>query len=116
MTTATSETEIEMTTCDACECEITEEQHEDHDGLCPACLAETFICRDCEGRTLKTDAHATVKGHCEACGDAKLEDRRQERFDAAAESARDLLEALIDLDDLAAVKKAVAALKRLQPK
>jgi hypothetical protein len=121
-TTTTIETETddapEMTTCDGCECPITEEQYDANDGagLCEACLAETFVCKDCEGRVHHTDAHSVLKNRCEACGDAKVEERRQERHDKATEEARELLEALVDLGDLAVIRRAVAILKRLQPK
>ena len=110
-----TEDENEAMQCDGCEVEISVELYDANDGLCEACLAETFICKGCEGRTHKTDAHAVVKSRCEVCGDELLEERRQERLDAAAEAARDLLEAIIDLDDLAVVKKALSALKRIHP-
>ncbi|MFI5458966.1 MAG: hypothetical protein ACHRXM_26355 [Isosphaerales bacterium] len=104
-----------MTPCDGCEAEITDEWYEANDGLCPACLAETFVCRGCEGRTHRTGAHSVVKTHCETCGDELLEERRQARHDKATEEARELLEAIIELDDLDAIFKAVKALKKLQP-
>jgi len=105
----------EMTTCDNCNRDMTEDDFDANDGLCTECLAGTFTCAECGERTFKTDEHPLVKTMCEACGDQAVEDRRQGRLSKAADAARDLLEAIIDLDDLGLVRKAVAALKRLQP-
>ena len=105
-----------MTTCDGCNKAISEELHDANDGLCADCLAETFICKGCEGRTHQTDAHTVVKTRCETCGDELLEECRQARLDAAAESARELLEAIIESDDLAVLRKALALLRKLKPK
>jgi hypothetical protein len=105
-----------MTTCDNCTREISEDQYDDHDGLCAECLAGTFTCEECGERTFQTDAHGLLKTMCESCGDQELEERRQERLDKAAEELRDLTEAIIDLDDFGTIRKAVAVLKRLLPK
>jgi hypothetical protein len=109
MTTATED----MVTCDSCEREIEESTYDVNDGLCPACLARTFMCGECEERTLKAEVHAHFKNLCESCGESKAEEERQEALDAAAEELRELVESIIDGDDLAVVRKALATLKRV---
>jgi peptide subunit release factor 1 (eRF1) len=108
MTTATAD----MTTCDGCEAEMTEALYDASEGLCDACMRLRFTCSECEELTLKTDAHATHKTMCESCGESKAEEERQEALDKAAEELRDLVEEVIGGEDLAVIKKALAALKR----
>ena len=80
-----TEDDTEYTWCDHCRESITQEAYDANDGLCETCKAETFVCKGCEGRTHRTNAHTTVKTPCEACGDELLEERRQERLDAGRE-------------------------------
>jgi hypothetical protein len=110
------ETDDEWTNCDECLESVTCDDYGANDGLCAACLAKTFVCEECEERTQKTDAHKTHGTLCEGCGDSKEEEIAQERLDAAKDSARETLEAILDLDDLAAALKALAALKKITPK
>jgi hypothetical protein len=109
-------TETETVTCDGCEAEISVDLYDANDGLCPVCLAETFVCEDCAGRCHQSDAHPALKTYCEACGDSKLEAEAEEWLDALKDEARDLLEAIVESEDLDAITKAVKALKRLQAK
>jgi recombinational DNA repair protein (RecF pathway) len=107
----------DMTECDHCGEETSQAQYDaSGNGLCSECASTTFVCVDCEGRTHETDAHATHNDRCEACGDSHAEELHQERLDAAKEAAQEAFDAILDLDDLDVIRKAVAALKRLQPK
>jgi hypothetical protein len=103
----------ELLTCDGCEAEMTEARYDASEGLCDACMSLRFTCKECEELTLKTDAHPTRKSLCQDCGESKAEEERQEALDAAAEELRDLVESIIDGDDLAVVKRALASLKRV---
>jgi hypothetical protein len=105
---------LEMTECDHCHDEISQAAYDAGDGLCAGCAATTFICEGCEDRTYTEDAHATHGNLCQGCGDEAIETERTEALDAAKDEARELLEAIIDSEDLAAVKEALAALKKLQ--
>ena len=109
------ETEAEGMTCGCghCDAEVPEAEWEAGDGLCAACLAAHFSCKECGERTHRDDAHATVKAHCESCGDSVIEARHQEALDAAADELRELVESVIDSGDLAAIRKALKSLKRL---
>jgi hypothetical protein len=110
---ATDEDETETVTCDGWEAEIAQDLYDENEGLCPVCLAETFVCEDCEGRCDRTDAHATVTKCCEACGDSRIETEAAEALEAATEELQGLVDELVGLDDIDVLKKAIAALKRL---
>jgi hypothetical protein len=118
--TTTPETDdddaTEMTTCDNCSRDMTEDAFDSNGGLCAECLAGTFTCAECAERTFKIDAHTLHKTMCEGCGDEKVEEEAQEALEAAQSELQELVDQLTGLDDLAVIKKALAALKRLQPK
>lgn len=101
-----------MTTCDLCDAEITEDQYDTAEGFCPSCLALHFQCKDCDERILRADAHPARKTLCQDCGESRAEEERQEALDAAAEELRELVESIIDSEDLAVIRKALAACKR----
>lgn len=106
----------DLVSCDLCERPIPAAEYDAGEGLCPACLALHFDCEACRERTLRTDAHAAVSGLCQSCGEEQIEARHAEALDAAADELRELAEAIIEREDLAAVRQAVTALKRLTPK
>jgi hypothetical protein len=120
MTTEPIETETDdeedLATCDHCGDVISQAAYDAGDGLCAGCVATTFLCEDCSDRTYTEDAHKTHSTLCESCGDTKDEEIAQERLDAAKEAAQEAFDAILDSDDLAVIAKALAALKRLQPK
>ena len=103
----------ELLTCGHCEAEIPESEWEAGDGLCAACLAAHFKCEVCGERTHRDDQHATMQAHCQCCGDEAVEAMHQEALDTAADQLRELTEALIDSEDLAAIANAVKLLKTL---
>jgi hypothetical protein len=105
-----------MTACDDCEAEMTEALYDASEGLCDACMRKRFVCQGCEELTLKTEAHPTHGTLCQDCGESRAEELRQEAFDAAAEELRDLVESIIDREDLDAVRRALASLKKPQSK
>jgi hypothetical protein len=108
MTTMTEE----LVTCDGCDREMSEALYDASEGLCDACMSLRFTCKECEELTLKAEAHATHKTLCESCGESRAEELRQEALDTAAEELRELVESIIGGEDLAAIKKALKALKR----
>jgi uncharacterized CHY-type Zn-finger protein len=103
----------ELIECDECPALMTEAQYDASSGMCPACHALRFECSECKEVTLKSDAHATIKSLCGACGDERVE----AEYSAALEGAGDELQALVDeltgAEDLVMVRKAITALKRL---
>ena len=103
----------ELITCDECETEISEAAYDAGDGLCPTCLARTFICEECSERTPKSDAHPDILSHCQCCGDSAIEAQHEARLDAASDQLRDLVEEVIGLSDLDVIAKAIKSLKRL---
>jgi hypothetical protein len=115
MTATMTETD-DLVTCDGCDAEMSESLYDASNGMCDACHSRRFECRECNEITLKSDAHPTHKTLCESCGDSKVEADRQEALDKAADELRELAEAIIESDDLTAVRKALAALKKLTPK
>jgi hypothetical protein len=112
MTTETDDDQ-EWTHCDECLDSVTVDDYDAGDGLCPACLAKTFVCEECEERTSQTDAHKTHTTRCESCGDSQDEEIAEERLTAAKEAAQEAFDAILDTDELAVILKALAALKRL---
>jgi hypothetical protein len=109
-------TKAETVTCDGCEAEIRVDLYDANDGLCPVCLAETFVCEDCEGRCHQSDAHPALKTYCQACGDSKEEEIAQERLDAAKKAAQEAFDTILDTDDLTVILKALDVLKKITPK
>jgi hypothetical protein len=103
----------DLVTCDECETEISEAVYDAGDGLCPTCLARTFVCEECSERVSKSDAHPDIAGLCESCGDSAIEAQHEERLDAAAETLRELVEEIIGNADLDVMARALKSLKRL---
>ena len=106
----------DMVTCDGCEAPMTESLYDASHGMCDRCHSKRFECRECREVTLKSDAHPTNRTLCQDCGDDRAEADRLEALDKGADTLRELAEAIIDSGDLAAVRKALAALKKLAPK
>jgi hypothetical protein len=108
----------EPTLCETCQAVLGNDHDDSEYGdQCQACYtASHFRCRDCEYDFELEDQSPKNKSLCVSCQESRDEEARQELHDKATGIARDLLEAIIDLDDLDAIKRAVAALKRLQPK
>jgi hypothetical protein len=118
MTAEPTETETdddtqEWTNCDDCLDSVTVDDYDAGDGLCPACLAKTFVCEECEERTSQTDAHKTHGTLCEGCGDSRAEELASEALDTAKEELQALVDEILEHDDINAITAAVAALKPL---
>jgi hypothetical protein len=112
------ETDDEPMLCENCNATLPDDHDADEYGdQCQPCYARThFHCLDCESDYELDEQSPKNKALCVGCQETKDEEIAQERLDAAKESAQELLDAIIDSDDLDTILKAVASLKRLQPK
>jgi hypothetical protein len=107
----------ELIFCNDCGGALTDAELDECGFQCTKCYAAGhFTCCDCGDSFETEEASPKCKSRCEACQDSKDEGELEERKDALRDEARELLETICDDGDLAQLKKAVAALKRLQPK
>lgn len=101
----------DATECEECGAAIAEGVADEDCPLCPACFDRAFfVCEGCECQTDRGDEHASRKGLCQSCGEAKDE----EELDAAKDDLDALVDAIKDADDVKAIRRAIAALKRLK--
>lgn len=115
MTTAAIDDELVF--CDDCGIALTDAELDECGEQCTKCYAAThFTCCDCDGTFENEEASPKCKTRCETCQDSKEEEELAERMESLRDEARELMETLCDDGDLTQLRKAVAALKRLQPK
>jgi hypothetical protein len=118
MTTQTTlmltDTEDDAVYC-ACGRSLTDAELDELGQQCTTCFAkEHFTCRDCGDTYANDEAGKKSKTRCETCQESKDEAAEIEQIDALKDEASELLENLCLDGDLAILKKAVAALKRLK--
>lgn len=118
MTTATLPTIIEgdeLIFCDGCGVALTDTELDECGSVCASCHASAhFTCVDCDGTFENDEASTKCSRRCQSCQESRDDEELEAKVDAARDEARELLEALCDDGDLEKIRKAVAALKRLQ--
>ena len=67
---AVTDDEIEMAACDECGCEMTQDEYDAEEGMCPKCTAKVMrVCKRCHGDYHVDDAHTEFPMCCDSCGD-----------------------------------------------
>ena len=101
-----------------CECgaALTDAEIDSSGYQCTRCHAGShFTCADCGEDLDNEERSSKCKTRCQTCQEAKDEEELEARKESLRDEARELLESLCDDGDVTALRKAVAALKRLQP-
>jgi methionyl-tRNA synthetase len=107
----------ELIFCNDCGVALTDAELDECGEQCTKCYAAShFTCCDCGDTVDNDDASPRRESRCETCQETKDEEELGQKMDALKDEARELLETICNDGDLSQLGKAVAALKRLQPK